>query len=304
MNAFLHLISKSWQISVSLWKPILVGALVFGTLLLIVLGTFERRSEGISSRMILGIGIDEARIDELQQRMADRDESAFDEMLIELEQVATDVEKMEEAQREEFLFAEGRKIDKMIMKLAAFFLVLAFAIVITGGTYFLILATDKQQSISILMRTTFKKVLPLTGVGLWVFLRSYFWVVILAVILLERFTLFPLSSFPVGDLLLLLLGILLAARFSFAGIILLSEQKSIRESVQESYIRTSGMWKRITTSLVLLLITLWVVVLLFGTFAQITGPLMSWVILMFKQIMIAFAAIFLVQLYENKKKSV
>ena len=209
--------------------------------------------------------------------MEQGDETAFDEMLLELQKVGNELEAMEGEERFMYLREQEMAIAQDLLPQATILMILLLIILICSSTYFFVLAVNPSEDVLALIRTTGRKLLPMIGVDIWAFLRSFLWIPIIGII-------------P---------AIILIPRFIFAGVIFLKEGTSIKESVSLSYGRTKGHWWMIVGNMVGLMICLWIVLVIFILLAQFTGPLAPLLVSVFGYALAACAAVFIVFLAQK-----
>lgn len=216
------ILKKSWSYFTSHVMFIGMSALVFGVVLYSAqsmlahgaMGTVEDRFSGLSTK----------KMQEYSERIQQGDQQALQEMMTDIGLMGSsgvvDEQKMKNMSRGFIL---------SLLPALSIYLCVSYVLLLLSMTYYLVLALQKKKSDNALLQTP-QYILPLLGVWIWSFLRSFAWIPFIGVI-------------P---------AIILGPRFSFAGIILIKEKKGVRESVALSYERTKGYWARITGYLCLM----------------------------------------------------
>ena len=128
MSIFLELLSRSWKFFLQFKIPIFIGALLFTAVLLLVDGFFVQQEDSATREMMLRLGIDDARFEELDNRMKKGDEAAFNELLGEMEQVGQIFEEMPEEEQVAFLTDWSRKMAFGLLPMTSFMIVVMLLI--------------------------------------------------------------------------------------------------------------------------------------------------------------------------------
>ena len=270
-ESFTTLLQKSWTYFAGHIKPILIAAVVFGIILHFAQASLAHKTMG-SMEDRLG-SLDTVKMEELSERIENGDEQAFQEMMMELGVLGESGEIYEEKM-------QGMAVEFMTKLLPSIgvFTIVMMVLSLISFTYFSILAVDDTQSALHIFRRTPGLILPIIGISLWSFLRSFSWI--------------PFIGF--------IPGIIIGPRLIFAGVIFIKEQKGVIESVKLSYDRTSGYWGKIVGNMILMMLCLCVAGLLLMIAVGIVGmivPMFVGVITgALSYLYTAFAAIFTTQL--------
>ena len=225
----------------------------------------------VTREVVLTTGIAPAKVAELQERMEQGDEAAFDQMLQELEKVAIAMESLSPAEKEQVLFERSMQIMWQTFPMMLSSALLSILMFFVASTYFYVVFVRPKESISSIVTISLQKVVPMLGLFLWVIIRSYAWVPFLGAI-------FAFLWLP---------------RYTYAPLYVLRDAKSIRESAKQSFSVTEKQWGRIVGTLIVAMVltslALWFlsfVVTSFGAFAftlafvvsQVQGAFLSAVI--------------------------
>lgn len=192
----------------------------------------------------------------------------------------------------------------------------SFVSALCAGMMFWILATEGKDDMPTLFRRGAAFILPLIGIQIWSFLRSYAWIAIIGMMVLAYGVSTDIIALSAVGFLLLIAGgiaaLVYTPRFMPAPVIYLTEKKGIKESVESSYKRTEGYWGKLVGNSLLFGICMWLVALgallilgLLGyaldasssTVTQWIGIVLASVVIAMGQfIMTAFSTVFSVQL--------
>lgn len=273
------LLVQSWNYFTAHVRQVVIGAVIFGALLLGAETMFETQVTGTLENTVGDLD----RIEELSERIEGGDEEAFQEMLNQLGVMGSEGQLDEGAMEN---MALGM-IKSTLPAFSMFFIVMGILTLIMS-TYYTVLAIEGKSA-----KVTFGRIpgllLPMLGVWVWTFLRSFAWI--------------PVVGF--------IIAIIIGPRLALSSVILVKEGSGVFESVKKSYAATRGYWGKIVGNMivmtfVLVLVTIalvyvtshfhflgWIIVALLGAILQQAGT--------------AYASIFHVQLSEtilkNKKKA-
>src|SRR3990167_7365833 len=150
----------------------------------------------------------------------------------------------------------------------------SIVIFILSSTYYLLVALKQAKDFGALFKQSFQLFLPMLGLHVWVFLRTFAWVPFIGLITL----------------------IILGPRFVLSPVLLVQEGKGVFDSAKISYKKTSGYWGKIFGNMFVagLLVALAIMVLSMALF--ITGPLALLLIPILSQVMCAFLIVFMTKL--------
>ncbi len=222
-----NLLTQSYQYSVAHWQTILIGAAVFG----VVIGVSQVMFGIQAMTAVDQLGMRAQEMQELSMRVQQGDETA----LVELEALMNSMD--DEGTQEEMRGQVMMAVKKMLPALGVSLLV-SILVFILSQAYFILLAVEGKDAQAIVSRLP-QVVLPLLGVSVWAFLRSFIWIPFIGII-------------P---------AIILGPRFIASSYILLTEKKGVMESVSASYSRTTGYWAKIVGNCLVVMIIGWAVML-------------------------------------------
>lgn len=218
-----QLLSEATEYCKTHWQALLAGAAVFGVLMGIValaLGAKASREVQVGLNQM---GIDIEQMEELGERMEAGDEAALAELEALLEERFG--EDGDGAERELAVF--GMDMFRRLLPAIGIGIVVNFVLMFFAHAYYSLVAVEGGD-VRATMNRAGKVLLPLAGVSLWSFIRSFAWIPLLGII-------------P---------AIILGPRFVAAPLIYLTEGKGVTASVSESYRRTRGYWAKIVGNLI------------------------------------------------------
>lgn len=241
-ETFGTLLQKTWTTIRGSVKPILIGSLVFG----IALTTTESMLTDAATRSVQDRfgAMNTEKMEELSERIESGDEEAFQEMMMELG-VVGDSGKIDEEKMEHM--ATGFMMS--LMPSFGLFAIVMMIISLVATTYFWVLALHESEDALSIAKKTPTLIVPMLGVWVWSFLRSFAWIPFIGII-------------P---------AIVLGPRFAFASIILIKEKKGVVESVALSYERTRGYWGKIVGNGLLMILCLFVAAIIVEILVRMIG---------------------------------
>ena len=208
------ILSGSWKYFTAHIRPILIASIIFGVLMFGLQKVLEVQTTGNIEKHFGDI----EQMQELAERIEDGDEEAFQEMMDQMGMVGEEGELDEKALAG---LASGM-MGNMMPMFGLFFITMMLLTLVTS-TFYIVLALESSQS----AMTVFKKVpallLPMLGVWIWSFLRSFAWIPVVGIV-------------P---------AIIIGPRLTLSSVILVKEKKGVFESVKASYTRTGGYWGKI-----------------------------------------------------------
>ncbi|MDB4977956.1 MAG: hypothetical protein JWM56_142 [Candidatus Peribacteria bacterium] len=186
-----------------------------------------------------------------------------------------------------FAIALARVVREMPIFMALILLAVLVGVFMTKlvqATYLLV-ASGAAGPMTGIWLQAMRYILPLIGVGIWSFLRSYIWVPLLSIIpglFYPPFLLILFLAVPA----VIILALIFYPRFWLAQAYLIQDKVGIRQSVQLSYERSRGYWGKIFGNIfvwnLVIGISLWIVQIIIGLlmviFVSATGnayPLFS-----------------------------
>ena len=265
------LLKGSWSYFTAHFKAVLIGSIVFGAL---IFGAESFLNVSATDKLEDQFG-DLDKIEELSERIEAGDEEAFQEMMMQLGVMGDEGQMDEEAMGE---MASGMMMG-LLPAFGTFFVVMSL-LTLVGSIYFLVLAVDGKSA-----GETFKRIpgliLPMLGVWIWSFLRSFAWIPVIGII-------------P---------AIIIGPRLMFASVILVKEGKGVMGSVSESYSRTRGYWGKIVGNMILMIICVWICTLALllglGALAMVHVLLSSIAASLVTQFVTAYGSVFTVKLADT-----
>lgn len=282
MNTFTTLLARSWKFFIQFKVPIVIGALIFTAVTVLADGFFLNQEDRVTREMMMRLGIEDARFDELDKRMQQGDETAFDEMLKDMEMVGQMFEEMPEDVQLEFLAEWSKKMTIGLLPMTFMMaIVVALIFVLSSAFYYVLIIKQIRDPLKV-ARMSVTKVIPFLGVGIWIMLRSFLWVPVLNI-----FT-----------------GIYYFPRMVFSGVILFKEDLGVIDSVKASMDRTKGNWFSVLTQYIMLFAVLVAVSAILSMAVRFTGPLNNFLLILIGQMLSAFALIFTVFYSEKFSVSV
>lgn len=194
--------------------------------------------------------------------------------------------------------------DEAVTQQTIFFLIL-LVIAMVSTTYYYVIAIKKEKNVNKALMHALEVVIPLIGVNIWSFVRSYVWIPVLTLIL--GFSLLY-TDMSVGTLVIvasmvamLVLSLVYYPRFILAPVIYIQERKDIADSVTASYKRTKGHWGKVIGNVIISGIIACIIAFVIGvvagmfTLANLTF-VANFVSQLGRQFAVAFQATFIVAL--------
>lgn len=259
-------------------RPLLIGVLLFGSLVAIISSVANRRMEGHIWQGMQRLGMDQERMMELQEKLQSGGEGATWEAVQEMNAFTQGTEEMTEEERSALLAREGITMVKNVLPVLGFGFFGWTIIATLAMAYYLVLYLgDKQEAVEVL-HDAVRVFFPLLGVWIWSFLRSFAWIPILGVI-------------PAA---------ILMPRFVMAPVILVQKHAGVIASVSESYGKTRGVWGKIVGNLLVLgllsILASWVMGFLTLPLIAVSRVFSIWVHSVVQQLVMAYGVAFLVLL--------
>jgi len=277
MKTVWQLLSESLHLCLKHAVTLIVAATFFSGVLVFVYMTLFEAIEFTARSAILSTGVGQERMAELNQRMEEGDQKAFNELLNELELAAGRLGSLEPSERATNLEKNVIMMYAKILPLAFLLYLLTIIVVLISSTLYFVLAIFPSLDGFAALKKSSKVILPMFGIWIWASLRSFVWV--------------PFIGF--------FFGLYYLPRFAFANAIYLQEKRGILESAKLSFERTRGQWGKIVGNYVILVIILWLTLWLFTMLAVNSGSLTFLLVLMFSQLQLAYAVTFTVLLGES-----
>lgn len=265
-----QLLSESFAYYKAHFVTLAIGAVVFG-ILMGLLGVYSAgKVQSSVSEMMGGMGVDLEKMEELSARMEAGDETALAELEAAIGGIAAP-QNPEEA---------GMKAMSSMAKMMPFVGVaglISFLLSFVAHAFYVLVAVEGKDVNGTMSRAQ-GALLPLVGVSLWSFLRSFAWIPLLGII-------------P---------AIILGPRFVAAPLIYLTEGKGVTASVSSSYARTRGYWPKIVGNVIVAALVMIIAGIVLGIVFGMALGTMSPVAIVVKQVvsqvLMAFMAVFIVRL--------
>ncbi|TSD00242.1 MAG: hypothetical protein Greene101449_260 [Candidatus Peregrinibacteria bacterium Greene1014_49] len=272
------LLSTSFQRCQQRLQPLALGVLLFGSLVAIVSTVANQRIEGHIMEGMRSLGVDQGRMMELQKKIQSGEEGVIEETMAEMNTMMGGVDSMSDDERNAMFQREGMA---MMFRVLPVMSVGAFAwavISLLATAYYLFFAVGKGKDAVEILSNSLHSVIPLLGVWIWSFLRSFAWIPLVGII-------------P---------AVILGPRFVLAPVILVTQNKCVTGSVSESYEKTRGFWGKIIGNMLvlclILLVISWAISLVTLPIALTSRVLSIWIHSVVQQGTMAYGMMFLVLL--------
>ena len=245
------LLQSSFAVFKAKLTPILIGAVVFGLLMYGAQTMFQT-----SSMNAVGgnPAVNMERMEELAKRAEGGDMKAMEELMKEAgimaEGMGIDIENMP-ADADMDAMGEAMAKDMFVKILPQFgvFFLISLIVSLLASAYYLVLAVGQASTAQSAFRSSAPLLLPLLGVWLWSFIRSFAWIPVIGIIF----------------------AIVLGPRFVLSCVILVKEKKGVLESVSLSYARSRGYWGKIFGNCFVAALCAWLVMVVVGVVAAMLG---------------------------------
>lgn len=263
------LLQESWSIFIAKRKPILILSTVFA---IVMFGMQSASQKHTFQSMEHRFG-DMQHMEELANRIENGDEEALNEMMMQMG-IPTDEGEISEAMIKSVFFNVMKEVLPAIGLLAIGMMILSFVMTVT----FLVLAVEESQDVSVIMKRALPLIVPMIGVWLWSFLRSFAWIPVIGIIT----------------------SIIIGPRLALSSVILVEEHTGVRESVKRSHKRTKGYWGKIVTNTfgagVITMVSCIILLIPISIFGVVSSEIATFLGLVVQCTTMAFGAIFIVQL--------
>ncbi len=273
-----QLLSDSWNICRKNIRTLVIGALLFGTLIAVVGAVANRKIEGHVWQGMQRLGMEQSQMMELQRKIQSGEENAVAEAMAEMERMGGLMEQMTDEEREALFAKEGVKMMIEMLPIMGSGLLWWLFVSLFSTSYYMLLVLEKAKEPMDILNASTKKVLPLLGVWVWSMLRSFVWIPILGII-------------P---------AIILGPRFALASVLVFEKKVGVCASVSESYLRTKGYWGKILGNMfavgMVTMLASWVLKVLTSPIAQASTVFGIWTHAVIQQFTMAFSVVFLVLL--------
>lgn len=250
-------------------QSVLVGVLVFGLLMGVVQHLFNDSVASIGMSIAEKMGYDVQSMQELGERAREGDEAAARELE---EMMASgfgeQFEGMEEEEVLKHLWTTLMSDIISFVKTIILMFLLTSLVKVLSLTYYQLLAIRKSNDAFSLLSDTAGVALPMLGLSIWIFLRSFLWIPILG----------------------WFIAIFIGPRFALAPYLYLTQRKGVFAAASDSYVKTSGYWGTIVGNMfIAALVSFLPLLILAGILNMIVGPFAG---LYLTQIILQFASAF------------
>lgn len=226
----IKLCKQSLQHMEQRWHVLLTGVLVFGVLLAGTQWMLTHKMKMHMANSLMGIDINEQRVEELTQRMQAGDETALDEMMQEIITSSNRLDTMTTEDRNAFLEQKAEQAFQAFIPTTMLYASLAVVVFLLGASYFSIASLRKPTTVGAFLRQNFLHILPL----------FVFFFAIQLLYIVPEFMLIAVNaslSFPFVGLLCLILA---GARLLLLPVLYIEKKQSFLSSTKESIALTKG----------------------------------------------------------------
>jgi hypothetical protein len=293
LSEFFSILGRSWSTFRAALRYLIVMALVLSVFYVLGVSTLSQSLEYDAETIVRSFGIDQKRFTELSQKMEEGDQEATLELMQEVNAVAERYEHMTPEEQEAYV---EEQVILAFEKLAPRYFLYGFMVLllaIAGMTYSLLTYIQDHGHVLDIFRHSIALFLPMVGLSIWVWLRSFAWVSIVGLFPgLELFL--PLGIAISAVALLILMPLLLISP------VLLVQEGSIHKAVSTSLQRSKGHWAKLALYTVLTLLLVCVVHAVVGMGLSILEPYSNTAAVfssgVLQQLSIAFVGAYLLQL--------
>lgn len=272
-----QLLTDSWSFFQSHFMVLLVGAILFGVVSGYVAQSMQKEGEKFATHMMDGTGgmFTQEKMEkmaELTMKAMQGDEAAE----LELEAMGEEMEAMAGTMEDRMMdddFSPSGFAGSFAKNFGKGFL-LSMLISALAAAYFLSIAVFGIADVGLAFNKTIGNVLPILGLWIWIFIRTFVWIPVLGIIL----------------------GIILGPRFIIAPLHLLEGKKSIFDSASMSYEETKGKWGKIFGNMFVAGIIVWIAVMVLGMALAAFGLVGGLLLGILSQLGTAFLMVFGIQL--------
>lgn len=229
--SFGTLVSDSWSFCKTHRMSLIIGAVILGLVGGVVQSTMNMQVAGMARNPLekMGMNIDMDRMEDLQERAQSGDTAAMRELQEEAAKMAQQFEGKSDAEIRDMVMGEMGWIAG-VGSFMSMFTLLMLLVMSVANTYFTLFALAQKDDAAALWSAVPKYILPMIGLQLWMFVRSFVWI--------------PLAG--------LVLVFVFGPRMVLAPVILVGEKKGVFESVTISISRTRGYWGKVFGNMLLL----------------------------------------------------
>lgn len=272
-----QLLSETFEFCKAHWQSLLTGVVIFGVVLGVVSSLLGAKVAYEVREGVNDMGINTERMEELSGRVEAGDEAAMAELQALLEAEFGGLSDEEAAQK-----MYGPMVGMMKGMLPAIGLSMIVMLIISffAHAYYVLVAVEGKDVNGTMSRAT-NVMLPLVGLSIWTFLRTFIWI--------------PIIGF--------IPAIILGPRFIAAPVIFLTERKGVMASVSDSYKRTRGYWAKIVGNAIVMAIILIIasIVLQMVLGVLLTSIPMALMVVMqiMQQLFMAIMTVFIIKLSQT-----
>lgn len=258
--------------------PVAIGAVVFGALMYGAQLYFQQESMNMMQ------GNPYANMDhleELAKKAEGGDEAAMKQLMEEAAMMMGEgMEGMEGMDKEAMAEKMAMNMIKGVLPAFGMFFVISMLISVVAGVYFLVLGIDATATAQSAFGKVPSLVLPLLGVWIWTFIRSFAWIPIIGIVF----------------------GLYFGPRLIMSPVILVKEKLGVMGSTKASIERSKGYWGKIFGNLFMVGLAMWVVMFVvsvpLGMMAHTASLLMS-VSMVVSYFITAYIMFFIVKLTDT-----
>ena len=233
LSEFFSILGHSWRTFRAALRYLIVMALVLSVFYVLGVQTLSQSLEYDAETIVRSFGIDQNRFTELSQRIEEGDQEATLELMQEVNAVAMRYEHMTPEEQEAYV---EEQVLLAFEKLAPRYFLYGFMVLllsIAGMTYSLLAYTQNHGHVLDIFRHSIALFLPMVGLSIWVWLRSFTWVSVVGLLPgLEPFLPFGVAVSAVA--------LLVFAPLLLISPVILVQQGSIRKAVSTSLQRSKG----------------------------------------------------------------
>lgn len=240
------LLSQTSSFTQKHWQPLLLGAVVFGLVTGALHMNLQKTAMNGMNTMMQGMETGAGSMQDIMEKMQAGDEEAAEEFAKQMQAMG---EGGEEMMKKQAMGMVGSMLPAVGMSVLVTMLVSFLA-----TTYFVLVALHPEKPLGETVTAIFPVLLPMLGLWLWAFVRSFAWIPVIGII-------FAIVFMP---------------RFVAAPLYLIEQKKGVFESVRLSMQTTRFYWGKIVGNLIVLGLLLFVASVVLGIVsAMIPGAMVG-----------------------------
>ena len=230
------ILQNSWALFARDINILFIGAVILSVLYMFMVSSLSQSMERDLDEVAQGFGLPQERYQEYEERIRNGDSTAEHEMMLEVNALSEYLQGMTEQEREAYALQRAREVADTLAPIYMAFGVLTILLLFLGVLISLVMYTEGHGHIIDASHRCTALFFPMAAVWIWIFVRSFGWVVLLG--LIPGLQLFMPFFALISAVALFILGPLLL----FAPVLLVQESLSPREAVKQSIIRSKGHW--------------------------------------------------------------